>query len=49
MSALNRLVEAGLASADSSVNPETGKPAREVRYRISDNYSRFFIKYIDRL
>ena len=46
-SALNRLVEAGLAAADSSVNPETGKPAREVRYRICDNYSRFFIKYIE--
>ena len=46
-SALNRLVEAGLVAEDSSVNPETGKPAREVRYRINDNYSRFFIKYIE--
>lgn len=45
--ALARLEEAGLVSADSSVNPETGKPAREVRYRLRDNYSRFYIKYIE--
>ncbi|MBQ3290157.1 MAG: hypothetical protein IJH50_12155 [Kiritimatiellae bacterium] len=45
--ALARLEEAGLVSADVSVNPETGKPAREVRYRLRDNYSRFYIKYIE--
>ena len=45
--ALGRLKEAGLAAEDFSINPETGKPAREVRYRLCDNYSRFFIKYVE--
>ena len=45
--ALGRLKEAGLAAEDLSINPETGKPAREVRYRLCDNFSRFFIKYVE--
>jgi hypothetical protein len=43
---LDRLVEAGLVSADVCFNPETGKKAREIRYRLKDNYSRFYLKYI---
>ena len=46
-SVLARLVEAGLVSADSYQNPETGKKAREIRYRLKDNYSRFYLKYIE--
>ena len=44
---LDRLVEAGLVAADDSLNPETGKKAREVRYRLKDNYSRFYLRYIE--
>ena len=46
-SVLVRLVEAGLVSADVCLNPETGKKAREIRYRLKDNYSRFYLKYIE--
>lgn len=45
--ALRRLEEAGLVSSDVSINPETGKPSREIRFRLRDNYSRFYIKYIE--
>lgn len=27
-------------------NPETGRDVREVRYRLRDNYTRFYLKYI---
>lgn len=46
--AVQQLEEAGLVSSDSGKNPETGEDARERRYRISDNYSRFYLKYIER-
>lgn len=45
--ALGRLVEAGFAMSDAGRNPETGSPLREVRYRLSDNYCRFYLKYIE--
>ena len=45
--ALARLVEAGFAMSDAGRNPETGKTLREVRYRLSDNYCRFYLKYIE--
>ncbi len=45
--ALDRLVEAGLVSRDHGLNPETGKPVRERRYRMKDNYSRFYLKFIE--
>lgn len=44
---LARLVEAGLVSSDECLNPETGKKSREIRYRLKDNYSRFYLKYIE--
>ena len=46
-SVLTLLEEAGLISLDSCINPETGKPLREQRYRLRDNYSRFYLKYIE--
>ena len=46
-SVLDRLTEAGLVSADVCLNPETGRRAREIRYRLKDNYSRFYLKYIE--
>ena len=45
--ALDRLVEAGLVARDHGRNPETGRPVRERRYRLMDNYSRFYLKYIE--
>lgn len=45
--ALGRLVEAGFAMSDAGRNPETGKALREIRYRLSDNYCRFYLKYIE--
>lgn len=45
--ALKRLVEAGFAAPDTGKNPETGKDIAFERYRIKDNYARFFLKYID--
>lgn len=43
---LNVLAESGFASRDEGYNPETGKPARQSRFRLSDNYTRFYLKYI---
>ena len=45
--ALGRLVEAGFAMSDAGRNPETGGALREVRYRLSDNYCRFYLKYVE--
>ncbi len=45
--ALEQLVESGLASDDAGNNPLTGKPAREKRYRLRDNYARFYLQYIE--
>ena len=41
------LGEAGLVGCDGGFNPETGRPSREVKYRIKDNYSRFYLKCIE--
>lgn len=45
--ALDQLVESGMVSADTGMNPATGRPARIKRYRLKDNYSRFYLKYIE--
>lgn len=45
--ALEQLVEAGLVASDAGKNPETGQSAREVRYRLKDNYARFYLRYIE--
>ena len=45
--AMDRLAEAGLVAPDSGTNPETGAPVRERRYRLRDNYSRFYLKFIE--
>ena len=44
---LGQLEEAGLVASDEGLNPETGDEVRERSYRISDNYCRFFLKYIE--
>ena len=45
--ALSQLEEAGIVASDCGKNPESGKDARAVRYRLRDNYSRFYLKYIE--
>ena len=45
--ALEQLEEAGLVASDAGKNPETGRIAREVKYRLKDNYSRFYLRYIE--
>ena len=45
--ALNQLEEAGLVASDPGKNPQTGVEVRERRYRLKDNYSRFYLKYIE--
>ena len=44
---LRELCEAGFISKDEGLNPATGRTAKCVRYRLSDNYTRFFLKYIE--
>lgn len=44
---LEDLRYAGFVAKDSGVNPETGKPYREVRYRLRDCYVRFYLKYVE--
>lgn len=40
------LVEAGFVAGGRGKNPGTGRDVREVRYRLKDNYTRFYLKYI---
>ena len=46
-SALAELAEAGFIVADSGLSPETGKSPNSIRYRIKDNYVRFYLRYIE--
>ena len=45
--ALKDLCLAGFAARESGLNPETGKPLRLERYRICDNYTRFYLHAIE--
>ena len=47
--ALLQLAEAGFVSADAARNPETGAAIRERRYRLCDNYSRYYLKFVERV
>ena len=44
--ALDELREAGFIDSDEGLNPCTARSVREVRYRICDNYVRFYLKFI---
>ena len=44
---LDELAEAGFAAKDENVNPATGRAAKEARYRVCDNYTRFYLKYVE--
>ena len=43
---LSDLVVAGFVAAGAGLNPVTGAKVREVRYRLCDNYTRFYLKFI---
>jgi len=45
--ALHDLLYAGFVGKENGLNPETGKPLREERYRIKDNYTRFYLHFIE--
>ena len=45
--ALEELSEAGFITADEGLNPETGKDVQQMRFRLRDNYARFYLKYIE--
>ena len=42
-SALARLAESGFVSDDAGKNPETGADIREKKFRLKDNYARFYL------
>ncbi len=44
---LEELRVAGFLSEDAGNNPETGRPARLVRWRIRDNYTRFYLRCVE--
>jgi len=44
---LKDLMHAGFVANESGLNPKTGKLQREERYRIRDNYIRFYLHYIE--
>ena len=45
--AMSILEDSGFVSPECTRNPETGADIRERRYRLRDNYARFYLKYID--
>ena len=44
---LRALAEGGFISADNGINPETGRSARIDRYRLRDNYTRFYLRCVE--
>jgi len=44
---LQQLEESGLVSGDVGKNPTTGADVRERRFRLKDNYVRFYLRYIE--
>lgn len=46
---LLQLAEAGFVCGDAARNPETGAAIRERRYRLCDNYSRYYLKFVERV
>lgn len=43
---LKDLEYAGFVAKDSGLNPQTGEPLRMERYRIKDNYTRFYLRHV---
>lgn len=45
--ALRQLEDAGLVAREAGRNPESGRPVKCRRYRIRDNYARFYLKFVE--
>ena len=45
--ALRDLLLAGFVAEDAGLSPLTGKPVKQSRYRVKDNYARFYLKNIE--
>ena len=45
--ALRDLCFAGFVAEDAGLSPLTGKPVKQPRYRVRDNYARFYLKTIE--
>lgn len=45
-SVLRELKEGGFLSDDPGINPATGRPSRVGKFRLRDNYTRFYLKYV---
>lgn len=45
--AVTVLLESGFLAEEGSRDPETGESLRERRYRLRDNYTRFYLKFIE--
>lgn len=43
---LKDLSQGGFVAAERGINPETGELRQEIRYRICDNYARFYLRTI---
>ena len=44
---LEQLEECGLVANDEGLSPISRKPTREAVYRLADNYSRFYLRYVE--
>ena len=44
---LDELSEAGFVAKDAVLNPKTWQKTKVVRYRLCDNYARFYLRYIE--
>lgn len=44
---LRELQEGGFISDDTGINPVSGKEGRVSKYRLRDNYTRFYLKYVE--
>jgi len=44
---LRSLADGGFIAADGGLNPDTGKSARIDRYRLRDNYTRFYLRCVE--
>ena len=44
---LSVLELSGFVARDAGLNPKTGKPSRQDRFRVRDNYTRFYLRYVE--
>lgn len=44
---MDDLVLAGFVAREKGLNPQTGKPLRQERFRVKDNYVRFYLNFVE--